>query len=155
MAVAAPLAAAASIAATGLSAWQAIAQGNAAADGETYRAGQAMRAATYGRIKADQTATQMGEALTNTLSNIDAVRASANTVQDSPTGQIMRNYSEFLGERDRRIKVGNLNAQADSDEAASSFYMKSARNAIFGSYLGAGGRLLGGLGGVNWGAFGG
>jgi hypothetical protein len=125
-----------------------MAQGQSRADAMNYQAGVEQRKAAYGKIKADQTATQMNDSLQNTLANIDAVRAAAGTAPDSPTGAALRNRSEGLGERDINQKKDNILAQVTDDQDAAAFYQSSAGAAMNAADLTAGGQLFSGLSGA-------
>lgn len=144
-----------SLAATGFSVASSLMGGKSKAEGAAYQSAQADRASRYGLIKADQTQQYMEENLQGTLANIDAVRASANTDPDSPTGFAIRNFSEARGERDINNRVSSIRAQSAEDANAAAFYKKSASSAMMGGYLGASGSLLSGLSGMAGGMGGG
>lgn len=147
-AAAAPLAMVSSLAATGFSMAGTMQQGQSRSDAMNYQAGVDERKATYGKIKADQTATQMSDSLQNTLANIDAVRAATGTAPDSPTGAALRMRSEALGERDINQKKDNILAQVTDDQDAAAFYRSSAGQAMDAAELTASGQLFSGLSGA-------
>lgn len=169
MGAAAPL----SLAATGLSAGGSIMSGitgasNARAQGRSqflsslYSATQAELAAEMGELKATQTDTYMRNQMGGALANIDAVLANTNTQDNSPSNWAVRNRAQEQGDEARVQRVSNIQLQAKADRNASILYMMSGMNAMSiansnanaamtNGILGAGGKLLSGLSGINWG----
>jgi hypothetical protein len=124
----------------------ALGKGKAQSDSLAFQSDQATKAARAGRVAADQTDAFLRDELSTTVSHISAIRASAG-LKDSPTSDaIVANESE-VSDNQRRIKVGNLKAQADDDEKSAAFLRKSARSALNMSYLSAAGVGLEGLSG--------
>lgn len=137
----------ATVAATAISAGGSIVKGMGAASGDNYLAQQSELQAQYGQIKAAQTNTMMEENLQRTLSNITAVQSATGARTSSPSDQAYRNYSEFLGDRDRTQAVANINAQVQQDQSAQAYYQSAASNALLGGFLGAAGSIAGSAGG--------
>lgn len=148
MAITGTVAAVASLASTGFAVAGTMQKGQAQSDAMNYQSGVDDRKATYGQIKANQTATQMNDSLQGTLANIDAVRAAAGTAPDSPTGAALRNRSETLGNADINQKKDNIAAQVTDDQDAAAFYQSSAGSAMQAAELGATGQALSGLSGA-------
>lgn len=119
-----------------------------AADGAAAQSDAAMRAATIGKIQADQTDIKMRSDLAGTLANIDAVRASANTDSTSPTQAAIENRFSAQSDQARQQRITNINQQVSSDESAAEFYRNQGDNAMTGGILGALGDLSSGLGGA-------
>lgn len=129
MGAVAPLAAVAAGASAGSSLFRAAGESRAA----RFKAEEAARAARAGRIAAAETDTQMREELRSVIGNIRAIRASAGIVSDSPTTAAVIGEEERVADRERRIRVSNIMAQAESDERASRFFRRSAKDAwLFG-----------------------
>lgn len=113
---------------------------------QEYLAARDRRAAELGRIKADQTDAGMREELNTTLANIDVIRAAAGTDPLSPTGLAIRENERRIGDRDRRIRVSNINEQAADDDASAEYRRYVGKTALTGSYISAGSKLLSGIG---------
>lgn len=115
----------ASMASLGLNFMGAQAKGEGEKAAADYKAARAEQAAEYARTAAKQTDAQGLENLNLTLSNIDAVRASANIDPSSPTTAAIRDKTEVLADRARGIQVNNILAQAkmSTDDAA---YLRQA-----------------------------
>lgn len=134
-----------SIATLGLSAFSSITKGEGQQSADDFKAAQSERAATYGKLKAQQTDAQMLYQENTQLGNIDAIRAAANTDPTSPTGVAIKQQQEFLSTTNRTTKVDSILAQAQSDQADAN-YMRSAGDfALQSSYLGAATDVAGGL----------
>jgi len=106
------------------------------ANADTYKAQELDLASQEGTLKATQTNAGLTRNLSNTLANIDAVRASAHTDITSPTGAAVRGQTEATASDNKGIQVGSIMAQA-SEDAAGAAYMRSASSTA----------LLGGLAG--------
>ena len=121
--------------------------GKAAGDsaGLDYKSSQAARAAETGRVAAAQTDAQLRENLESTLGHIKAVRASSGTDPNSPTGDALLEGQKAISDRERQIRVANLEGQAADDERSSRFYKKSASSAMLWGTVGAFGSGLGRL----------
>ena len=149
-----------SVAATGLgaagkissgftAASNAIQQGDQAAEMDQFRAGQLADASEYGKAQANQTDSIMRQNLVATLGNMMAVRASANTAGDSPTGQAILNATQGQADRSRAIRVGNLYAQSAESANEATIYTTNAQQTLNSAYANAGTDQLNGiLGGV-------
>lgn len=137
-----------SMASTGFSAASQgeAAQGTAAAD--SFKAQQLDEAATYGELKAKQTAGQMTRNLTMTLGNIDAVRAANRTDPTSPTGAAVRDFVESTGEQQRDITVDNIMQQSRVDEANAAYMRHASSEALLGGDLSIASTLLKGAAGA-------
>lgn len=122
----------------GLTAAGALAKGKATSDSMSFQADQASRAAKAGRVAADQTDAFLRDELSTTVSHIQAIRASAG-MKDSPTSDAIIQKESDVSDNQRRIKVGNMQAQADDDERSAAFLRRSARSALNLSYLSAAG----------------
>ncbi len=133
---------------TGLSVFSNLQQGNAQAKGLEFQAQAAENAAIGGQIKAAQTSTALHQDLMKTLSNIQSMRATAATEDNSPTGTAILNRTNALGQQDINRKVGNILEQSQEEKNAAAFYQQSASNALLGGQLGAAGSLLKGVAGL-------
>jgi hypothetical protein len=155
MGAAAPVAAVASIASAGLTAYGQYAGGQAKNAADIYQSQRLDRAAEYGRVAAVQTNVQGVEKLDITLGNIDAVRAAGNIDPSSPTTEAIRERTSYLSERDTNIKVGNILAQTQQDEADAAYLRKAGAFALTAGKIGAAATLLKGLSGGGGGGGGG
>jgi hypothetical protein len=99
-------------------------------EGDTYQSERLDVAAQYGDLKATQTSGQMTRNLNNTMQNIDAVRAAANTDPTSPTGAAVRDYTEAVGTDQRNITVGNITSQTDQERSDASYFRTASANAL-------------------------
>jgi hypothetical protein len=135
-----------SLAGHGFQAFGSVAKGMGTKAADDFQAARLNRAAEYGKLAADQTYGQMTEKLNTTLGNIDAVRAAAHDDPTSPTGVAFRDRQEYLGERERGIKVGSILAQARDDEASAAYLRSAGKNALMMGYLGTGASLGKGIG---------
>jgi hypothetical protein len=145
MAFAAP---AISLASTAMSAVGGIQQGEGQAKADEFQAQRALEASQYGRIKAAQTGTILTQNMTNALGRIAAVRASAGSDIRSPTTAAIRANQEQMRETQRGTELGNIFAQVRMDQLSAQQYTDAATRALQGGYLGAAGKVLGGLGGA-------
>lgn len=137
-----------SLASTGLQAFSSIESAEGTKSADDYKAEQLDRAATYGELKAVQTAGQMTRNLNMTLGNIDAVRAAGHTDPTSPTGAAVRNQIEGIGTEQKNIRVDSLNAQAQEDEANAAYLREAGKQAMMAGEIGAGAGILKGLAGA-------
>ena len=126
----------------------AIGQGEATAAGDEQNAKNSMDKYWEGLIKANQTDTAMTQHLTETLGNINAVRAASGVEMASPSGTAIENATIGLGNQDITRTVGNIQNQAFQDLQASQFYTKAAQTARDNEGLGVAGALIGGIGGL-------
>lgn len=139
------LAVGASIASLGLKAGGDVMKGQGEQSADDFKAAQSERAATYGKLKAQQTDAAMLYQENTQLGNIDAIRAAANTDPTSPTGVAIKQQQEFLSNTNRTTKVDSILAQAQSDTADAN-YMRSAGDfALNQSYLSAATDVASGL----------
>jgi len=148
------VAAASAVAGTAMSAGSQLMSASGTAAADEYQAARAERAAEYGKTAALQTSAQGLDKLNVTLGNIEAVRAAARTDPSSPTGLALRDRSEYLGERDIGIRVGNILAQVDQNEADAAYMRNAASFALTSGEIGAGATLLRGIGQTSFGTFG-
>lgn len=102
----------------------------ATAKGDIYESYNQRNLAQEGFVKAAQTNTAMTTHLDEVLANIKAVRASAGTEADSPTGTAILNRTESVGGQDISRSVRNIETEARQHEAAYQFYQQSAQDAI-------------------------
>ena len=133
--VAAAAAVGTSLASTGFEAAGALtsAQGDkAAAD---YQASKAARAAAFGRVQADQTAAALTDELTNTLANIDAIRAAAGIDPTSPTSAAIRASEQETSNRERNTRVANILEQAKQHEFDAEYFRAAGDQALKAGYL--------------------
>src|SRR5882757_6785272 len=121
----------------GLSAYSTILQSQGVAAADEFQASKLESAATYGELKAQQTAGQMTRSLTNTLGNIDAVRAAANVDPSSPTGAAVRENQEQIGSDQRNITVNSILQQSRQDKADAAYYKGAASDALFAGEISA------------------
>lgn len=147
-AAAGPVGGVMSIASVGLSAMSTLdkAEGQKAAN--DFQAAELDRAAEYGDLKAVQTGASMTQKLNMTLGNIDVIRAAAHTDPTSPTGAAVRDYSEDLGTNQKNIAVDNILAQSQKQRADAAYLRVAGQNALLAGQIGAGGQILGGIGGA-------
>jgi hypothetical protein len=137
----------------GLQGYSTILQSQGVAAADEFQASKLENAATYGELKAQQTAGQMTRSLTNTLGNIDAVRAAANVDPSSPTGAAVRDNQEQIGTDQRNITVNSILQQSRQDKADAAYYKQAGSDALFaggisaaaGIAKGIAGRFTGGL----------
>lgn len=137
-----------SLVGTGLQVMGGIEQARGQAAGYQYREAQAQRQAFNARTAADQTDAFLRDELAVTLGNIAAIRAAAGVGADSPTGQAIIAKEQDISDRQRRIKVGNIQSQADQSEADARYFNFAASNALSTGYLGAFGKGLKTLSGI-------
>ena len=134
-----------SLASIGLSAYSTLLQSQGVATADDYQAAKLDNAAKYGELKAVQTGGQMTRSLNNTLGNIDAVRAAANTDPTSPTGIAFRDNQEAIGSDQRSITVNSILQQSRQDTADAAYYRSAAKDALFAGGIGAAAGVAGGL----------
>ncbi len=143
---------AASLASVGLSAYATMLQSQGVATADNYQAAKLESAATYGELKAVQTGGQMTRQLNQTLGNIDAVRAAANTDPNSPTGQAFRDNQERLGTDQRTTTVDSILAQATQDRNDAAYYRSAASSALFAGEVSAAAGIAKGIAGMSFGS---
>jgi hypothetical protein len=131
-----------SLASAGLDAYSTMLKAQGTADADEFQAQKLETAATYGDLKAVQTGGQMTRNLTQTLSNIDAVRAAANADPNSPTGAAMRDNAENIGTQNKTITVDSILAQSTQDRNDAAYYKSAASNALFAGDISAGAGIL-------------
>jgi hypothetical protein len=144
-----------SLASMGLSAYGETLKAKGVAEGDIYKAETLERAATYGNLKATQTAGQMTRNLNVTLGNIDAIRAAARTDPSDPTGFAVRRQVEGIGMEQRDITVDSLKAQAQEDESNAAYLRQASAEAITTGNVSALADILKGLSGAAGGMGGG
>lgn len=120
-----------------LSAQSAQLQAAGVAGGDTFQAEKLDNAATYGELKAAQTGGQMSRQLNQTLGNIDAVRAAANTDPTSPTGAAFRDNQETIGTEQRTTTVNSIVAQSNQDTADAAYQRQAAGQALLAGDISA------------------
>lgn len=105
---------------------------------------KAQKAAEIARVQADQADGAYREELKTTLSNIDAIRASAGVSQDSPTAIALRDQAKEDSALQRTRKVSGIRMQANQYDADAAFYGSAARNYATAGMFKAGGEAFGG-----------
>lgn len=126
-----------SIASIGLQTYATLLKAQGTATADTYQADRLDKAAEYGDLKATQTGAQMTRNLNTTLGNIDAVRAAAGADPNSPTGQVVRDNQETIGDTNRGIVVGSIEAQSIQDRSDAAFYRKASSDALLSGDISA------------------
>jgi hypothetical protein len=126
-----------SIASVGLQTYATLLQAQGTATADTYQADRLTTAAEYGDLKATQTGAQMTRNLNTTLGNIDAVRAAAHADPNSPTGAAFRDNQEAIGNSQREIAVGNIEAQANQERSDAAFYRQASSSALLSGDISA------------------
>lgn len=119
----------------GLSLASGVVQGIGQSKANSFQSAQAKQAADIGRIRADDTTTQMRDELSKTIAGISAVRASAG-VGASPTEWAIKDATRAQSQREEGIRVYNIRSQVAADENAARFYKSSAKLSLFGGALG-------------------
>lgn len=114
------------------------ASGIGAANGDyaaaQFKADQADEAARRGKIAAAQTDTALRDELGQTIANIRSIRASSGIDPASPTTDAIIANESRISEHQRRIQVGNILDQSQSDATSADFLRKSSRDAwLYGS----------------------
>lgn len=126
-----------SIASIGLSTYATLLKAQGTATADQYQADRLEKAAQYGDLKAAQTGGQMTRNLNNVLGNIDAVRAAANADPSSPTGAAFRDNQEAIGDSQRSIAIGNINAQTLQERNDAAFYRQASSDALMSGDISA------------------
>lgn len=137
-----------SLASIGLSAYSTILQAQGVAAADEFQASKLEQAATYGELKAVQTGGAMTRSLNQTLGNIDAVRAAANTDPTSPTGNAFRDNQEQLGTDQRTTTVNSILAQAAQQKSDAAYYKSAASDALFAGGISAAAGIAKGIAGL-------
>jgi|SRR5271166_24479 len=137
-----------SLASVGFSAAGSMMGAEGQANADKYQAEVLNREAEYGRLAADQTNAAMTRQLGNTLSRIDAVRAAQHMSPASPTGAEVRGQTEYLGNEQKEIKIGNILAQSQLDDSQAAYLRSAASSAMMAGQIGAGADIFKGLGGL-------
>jgi hypothetical protein len=148
MGAAGGLASGTSLASIGFSAASAGLKAEGTATADQYQAEQLQQAAEYGELKATQTNAQSVRNLTNSLANIDAVRAASRTDPSSPTGAAVRGCTEAIGTEQKNITVDSITEQAAMDESNAAYLRQASSTALLGGDLGIAGAILNGAGGL-------
>lgn len=144
----AALPAALAIGATGLQVMGGLSAAQGQAAGYRYAQDRAERLELNAKTAANETDTQLREELGRTLGQIQAIRAAANTDGSSPTAIAIEDEETRQSDRQRRIKVGNLNAQASQYGADAEYYGYAGGQALQTGYLNAFATGIKGLAGV-------
>lgn len=134
------------LAGAGLNAAGDYEKGVGAKAADNMRAAQLEEQAQYGRMAADETNANLLDKLNLTLGNIDAVRAASHADPSSPTGAAIRDRTEMLGDQERQIRVGNINAQVSEDDASAAYLKQAGSFAMMQGELAAGGDIFGAVG---------
>jgi hypothetical protein len=147
-----------SIAGAGLQSYGDIVQSRGVATGDTFKAATLENAAQRGRVAAVETGGDYSRKLASDLSNIDAIRAAANTDPRSPTGAAIRDYHESIGLSQKAIAVDQITAQSRQEESEAAYLRGAAKSSLLSGELSAGAGLLkaagqgltaaGGVGGI-------
>ncbi|KJC35650.1 hypothetical protein UP09_30980 [Bradyrhizobium sp. LTSP885] len=132
-----------SIASIGLSTYATLLKAQGVATADQYQADRLTTAAQYGDLKAAQTGGQMTRSLNQTLGNIDAVRAAANSDPNSPTGAAFRDNQESIGVTQRGIAIGNINAQTAQERSDAAFYRQASSDAMLSGDISAAAGVFG------------
>jgi hypothetical protein len=130
-------AAGSSISSVGLQTYATLLQAQGTATADTFQADRLTTAAKYGEVKADQTGAQATRNLTTTLGNIDAVHAAAHSDPSSPTGAAFRDNQEMIGNQQRGIAVGNIDAQNLQDLNDAACYRQASNSALLSGDISA------------------
>lgn len=104
---------------------------------QRYAATIAERDAMVAKTQAAQTDTGLREELNRTLARIGTIRASANVGLDSPTTQAVMDEQRRISDRERRIRVDNLNMEATAKRDEAAFRRSAANMALVGGGLDA------------------
>jgi hypothetical protein len=121
----------------GLAAGGGILKARSAKRGADFDAAQAEVAARHAKIRADETDTALREELSAVIGNIRAIRASSGISTDSPTTQAVIDNESKIANRERRIRVFNELAQAESDTRSAGQLRRSGREAFLYGSLGS------------------
>lgn len=156
--MAGPAASVLSIGSTALSAFSSYDSseqaGQQQAEMDNLKSQQLANAAEFSRAQARQTDAYMRANLMKSVGNIEAIRASAGTNPDSPTGNAIINRTQGQGDQERAIKVGDIMAQAGEDQTESGMYASAASQALSdgeqGGILGGLGKILSGVSGLKF-----
>jgi hypothetical protein len=132
----------------GLSAYSTILQSQGVAAANEFQAAKLEQAAVYGELKAVQTGGAMTRSLNQTLGNIDAVRAAANTDPTSPTGNAFRDNQEMLGTDQKTTTVNSILAQATQQRNDAAYYKSAASDALFAGGISAAAGIAKGIAGL-------
>lgn len=132
-----------SIASIGLQTYSTLLQSQGTATADTYQADRLETAAQYGDLKATQTSGQMTRNLNTTLGNIDAVRSAANADPSSPTGAAFRDNQEAIGNNNRGIAVGNIEAQTAQERNDAAYYRNASSRALLSGDISAAAGVFG------------
>jgi hypothetical protein len=111
-------------------------------------------AARAGELRANEIGANMQQDINSTLQNIAVTRSVTNA--SGPSGDAVRNRFEYLADQQKARTVGGVLAQAQADRNNSLLYVVSGMRAMdaangnanaagLAGYLGAAGKLLGGL----------
>src|SRR4029450_3782393 len=121
----------------GLSAYSTILQSQGVAAATEFQAAKLEQAAVYGELKAVQTGGAMTRSLNQTLGNMDAVRAAANTDPTSPTGNAFRDNQEQLGMDPKTTTADGILEQAPQQRNDAAYYKSAASDALFAGGISA------------------
>ncbi len=111
-----------------------VAQAAGDARAAAFKGQQADAAARAGRVAAAETDTALRDELRGVISNIRAIGASSGVDPNSPTTAAIIANESAASERERRIRVANIERQADSDAASGRFFRQQGRDAfLYGS----------------------
>lgn len=142
-----------SLTSIGLSAYSTILQSQGAAAADEFQAAKLENAAKYGELKAVQVGGQMTRSLNQTLGNIDAVRAAANTDPTSPTGAAFRDNQEQIGIDQKTTTVNSILAQAMQERSDAAYYKSAASDALFAGEISAAAGIAKGIAGFSLAGF--
>jgi hypothetical protein len=148
MAVAAPLAVGLSLASTGFAAAGQMAQGKGQQAAANYEAGRKDLAAKFARAQAAQVDAHLSEELNTTIANINAVRAAQGGSPLSPTTQALIDNESKMSDRERKLRVNNLKAEASEAEGAANYLRYSGKVAMGAARIGALSTVLKGASGA-------
>lgn len=143
MAEVAVIAAVASIAGT---AGASVMKGMGQKAGMDAQAMRAERAATFGKLQAEQSDLKFREELNTTLGNIEVIRAAAKIDPNSPTSAALMDRQRTLSDRQRMTAGLNIQSQIDQDLADASYLRQSGDFALQMGFLDAGTKIAGAVG---------
>lgn len=137
MAVAAPVVTGLSLGATGLQIMGGLSDAEGKAAGYRQQQDKAQRLSRSAKTAADETDAQLREELLVTLGNMNAIRSAAGQDSSSPTTLALEAEEIKQSDRQRRIKTGNLQAQAAQYDRDALYFGYAGSSALGTGYLNA------------------
>jgi hypothetical protein len=139
-----PAASAASIGGAGLKAYGDILSSQGVAAGDTFKAQMLEMNAKRGQVAAVQTGAALSARLSQTLGNIDTMRAASHSDPTSPTAAAYRDQQEQLGLSQKAIAVDQILAQSRQEQDEAAYLRRAGKYALTQGYISAGADVLGG-----------